>query len=643
MTAIIKKNFRLQNARDFLDNFINHPRLGLGLVDSSDLNQPISLEDNLTDVSADSDTLIGSAKYPFSWRLSNSSIVSDVAKLRKDAILGLQKNIGAHVIDRNHYLFVGKTTPWKLENGSVDVLAELSPPIATDSLENERRIWDEMLGLKKINNLSASLVIPRIDWDSSGKTVYAQYDDTKELYLEPTDERKITLAAQNLRAGTFYVLTDQYDLFVCIENGNNSPSTQKPTRTNDPTNLIETIDGYVWKFITTIKSGDAVKFLTDSWIPIRTLVEDDGSQQWDVQQSATPGSVLSFVVDNPGENYNNVHLGKFADAPSTDSGVGVVTLTTITGGEPLQGTNNAYANAHLYIKDGDFAGDVYKINSYDSFSKKITLDSTWQSGRVPLVDTQYEILPIITVESNGTVSAKLKPVVAEGEIKRVIVTQAGENATFVKVTVADNTAGGGGGQAKAKIRAVISSGLGLGKDPEKDLNAFFVMMNARLQYNEGDGDFPISNDYRQLGIIRDVLDPNGQLAAADTLSAVKSMIVTLSDENKQVLPDQLITQTQSDGSVATAVAIEILDDPALGAPVLSRKISYIQTPETGYVPFSISSTLSVTDSAGTVGLITTLNREEVKKFSGEILYVENRRPILRAQDQLEDIKAIIEF
>jgi len=33
----------------------------------------------------------------------------------------------------------------------------------------------------------------------------------------------------------------------------------------------------------------------------------------------------------------------------------------------------------------------------------------------------------------------------------------------------------------------------------------------------------------------------------------------------------------------------------------------------------------------------------LERFSGDIIYVENRSPISRADDQIEDIKLIIEF
>ena len=34
---------------------------------------------------------------------------------------------------------------------------------------------------------------------------------------------------------------------------------------------------------------------------------------------------------------------------------------------------------------------------------------------------------------------------------------------------------------------------------------------------------------------------------------------------------------------------------------------------------------------------------DFEKFSGDVLYIENRSPVTRADDQIEDVKLIIEF
>ena len=40
-------------------------------------------------------------------------------------------------------------------------------------------------------------------------------------------------------------------------------------------------------------------------------------------------------------------------------------------------------------------------------------------------------------------------------------------------------------------------------DMEAELNAKRVMTNIRLTYAEGAGDFPVDNDFRRIGIIKD--------------------------------------------------------------------------------------------------------------------------------------------
>ena len=630
MTAIIKKNFRLQNARDFLDNFLNHPRMGLSI--NGEAGQAVSIEDDFAELSVDS-SYVGTAKYTFNWQISKAikdqhsnptAIPSE--QIKKDALLGLQQNLGAHVIDRNHYLFIGKSTPWVLPPGETTINPELSPPLPKDSLENERRIWDEMLGLKKISELDASLVIPRHNWNSAGTTVYTQFDDTKALHLEEAP---------------FYVLTDQYDLFICIDNNNNSESTTKPVRLSSPTTLIQHDrigdDGYVWKYITTIQSDDAVKFLTDSWIPIRTLRQEPLSEndQWSVQEAAVSGELLSCVVENQGIDYTNIHKGKLTDI-KTVSSQGQAKLNARDGGANPSVVPTAYAGREIHI-----SGTKYEIASYDG--ERITLTGAWNS-QAPAENSEYEILPKLTVLHNGDSSqaVSLKPVVSGGKITNVEILSRGKNISFISISVPTSTAGGTG----AQIRGVIGPSPGLGADPEKDLNAFFVMMNARLQYNSDGGDFPISNDYRQLGIVRNVLDSDGKLAKQNTLRAIKRLEVDVTG----ALPntDSIVQQSTPQG-LAKAIVIDVLNVSDQNNPN-KKIISYIQTPATGFISFIKSADADKKlqkvegTTVTTLGTITAeIQNEEVKKFVGEILYIENRRPILRAQDQLEDIKAIIEF
>lgn len=705
MVAIIKKNFRLQNARDFLEALNAHPRMSNGVA------APLEDSTTLTVQAPAAGALTTTATYTWTWPISNTVTdrTQNSPELKKDSLYGLKEQIGTHIDDRNHYLFIGKSTTWKPEdwpgntqlfNSLLDPSPELAPKPALDTAEEERRVWDEMIGLKKISELTASLVVPRSDWDGTSRTVYRIFDDRDpNLYGPATVDDQIRLIAgrSGLRVGNFYALNSEYDLFICIETGVNSDglpnvSTEEPRRTQTPGELIDysAIDGYVWKYITTIKQADVTKFTTDQWIPIKTLIAQEikaseideatggiSDPQATVQSTAKPGSVLSFVVDNTQaqlDSYSTTHIGIATDFKNslTDPSVATLNVDPSLGNPPpaLSSNNNAYANMHIYITSvGRGYGEVYTIAAYNSQSKQITLASgekwstvlTNPTPQQELIPATYDILPIVTVQSNGTTPVKLKPVVSNGRISRVKVVDPGENASSVIVSV-NSTSGLNAGKEAAKVRAVLGPNRGLGADPEKDLGAFFVLLNAKLSHDDLSGDFPLSNDYRQLGIIRDVRKPDNKLATEDTLNACEGLSVQDIDGPNPTTPfisDEIVVQkytnSQNKEIVARARLIEFKEDSSLTGAYIIR---YIQTPETGYQDFVPSngdankflfserknSNGVVLDPPfqGSCEIRTTLPAE-LKKFNGEILYLENRRAVLRAKEQTEDIKAIIEF
>ena len=565
MPAIIKHNYRLQNARDFIEHF----------------------NDSLNTASP-----------------------------------------------RNHYLFVGKPTPW-----GQSITNELNPPIPTDSLIEDRLIWEEMLALKKIDDTRVSLVVPRSDWDITGSTIYAPFDDKDQfLYEQPTATRS-NAVQPGQKAGNFYVITDNFDLFVCVANGNNSVSTIKPIRpVGVVTNLIDytSQDGYVWKYLASLKQADILKYATDSWIPVKTLLADDDSSQWDVQQAAISerGKIISVIIDNAGTGYTNTFVGTLSSVSNGGpSGVGIATLN---GSPAPSSTNGIYAGAQIHITNtsGPEAGAIYEIASYAG--NVITLTAPWAT---PTNGLSCSILPKITVSHNGTVAPKFRPVVQSGVISRFLILNRGENLTFAKIVVT-NSLGGSGASARPVISEINS---GLGEDIERDLGAHYVMLNSRLEYNEGSGDFPVNNDYRQIGIIRNVRNyGSSALASATTLIATKKLL--LQNVSGSPLTFDEIFQVSSTGPKAIIIDYIPNLDPITGNPINEGTLTYIQNETTEYLPFSAAQNISGTQTNFSATIKTSgIVNEEVNKGFGEILYIENRRAVLRSIDQIEDIKAIIEF
>ncbi|CAB4141338.1 hypothetical protein UFOVP410_177 [uncultured Caudovirales phage] len=631
MTAIIKNYFRLRNAKDFIEHFTNFGSVQTLLKSSTTTN-------NSTTVTCDdtSDLLIGAEVSGSNIPVSGTPFPVKIVSIDSPTQFTLNRQAtGSGVstlqitqLTRNHYVFIGKPTSWGTQS------QELSPPAPIDTKSNDQRIWEEMLSLKKVDESSASLVIPRSNWDETGKTVYAIYDDSDpDLYIQPTSARS-TQFTPNF-AGNFYVVNDQFDIFICLNNNRNSLSTVKPLRPNPVTNLVSGADGYVWKFVGAVKSSDQPRFVTDSWIPVKTIVgtPDVGTAdypQWQVQQAAVPGQILSINIDQTGSGYVHTYTGGFtASSISNTGGVGVATLTT-----PRNNTSGIYEGGQIHITSGADNGSIYTIANYTS-SGVITLTTPWSTtgGTIKVTSSDTcQILPALTVTTNSTTPVKIKPIVTSGNITGASVIGAGQNATYTNIVV-QSTLGGSG----AQIRAILSDENGLGKDIEKDLGANYVMLNARLTFNEGTGDFPINNDYRQIGIIRNVKNYDGTMASASTLIATKKLNL----ENVLNPPTSFdaIFQVGSNSAIQGIVLDYIPSTGGEGA------LTYIQNPSTGYGAFSpgqiqgtgTSSTFSATIKSN--GVI----NEEVKKLSGEIIYIENRRAILRSQDQIEDIKTIIEF
>ena len=148
------------------------------------------------------------------------------------------------------------------------------------------------------------------------------------------------------------------------------------------------------------------------------------------------------------------------------------------------------------------------------------------------------------------------------------------------------------------------------------------------------------------------------LCVAATVNATKKLDVSftnigtiLGDPGFKSDEEISLTLTNSDGSVTTGTA-KVIDfkfyDKADSDPTYTGQLTIVQTPETKYLQFintdGTAKSYQVQGAkSGAIASVTNVVVEEVRKFQGEILYLENRRPVLRADDQVEDIKTIIEF
>jgi hypothetical protein len=435
------------------------------------------------------------------------------------------------------YLFIGRSQPWT---------SDAAPDTPVDTVEAEYFNYDDMIAMKRIQSSDVSHAILRRDW-TSGK----YYDIYRHNYNGSSAQ------GADLDAGTsttrttlfdanYFVVTDEYNVYKCLDNRNASnivaASTVKPTGTS--TTAFTTADGYVWKYMYSISAADVLKFVSTDFIPVKTLDSNPGStdsyySQWLVQAAAVSGAINNVIVTNGGSGYSSA--------------------------------------------------------------------------------------PTVTIDGDGT-GATATATVSGGAVTAINITAAGTGYTYVTVSMS------GGAGSNAAATAMVSPKGGHGSDPVKELGGFYVIMNVRLEYADGSGDFPVDNDYRRIGIVKDpILYGTTNLATTSTLRATKTLTLQAGVSGTFSV-DEVITQT-STGATGRIVSYDSTN----------RIIYYIkQQGVQNNIAFTTGNNVTGAGS-GAVGNVSGLGNPEVAVDSGDIIYFENRRPINRASDQLEDIKIVVEM
>ncbi len=425
----------------------------------------------------------------------------------------------------NIYLFIGRPQAWT---------DDTSPPTPADNNDTAFNAYDDMVAMKRVASTDITHAVVRRDW-VSGTT----YDEYAHDY---SSSNTANSGATSLFAATFYVLTDDYNVYKVINNDGNTASTVKPTGTS--TGYITTADGYIWKYMYTVSAADALKFLSTDFMPVRYVTSDPGAgqpykAQFDTAAAAVAGQIKQIKITNAGSGYSSA--------------------------------------------------------------------------------------PTITITGDGA-SATATATVSGGNITAINITNPGTNYTQASIAVT------GGGGSSGAVKAIISPPGGHSSSAVDELGGFYVMNNVRLEYADGSGDFPVSNDYRRIGLIRDPFNHGTTtVSSATTLSATKSLTFQSGGLSGTFATDETITGGSSSASA------KVIDWNAS-----TRVLRYYQDINTGFTAFTGSETVSGGTSSAS-GTVSALNNPEVAVDSGDIMYIEHRRPINRASDQIEDIKLVIEF
>lgn len=278
------------------------------------------------------------------------------------------------------YVYFGGTTAWDDES---------NPPDTIDSTQGKFDAIKEVVGLKRIFSSDMISVLPRNNWTID--TVYDEYTDKANIL---DDKNPVTNDYYK-----FYVVTDEFNVYKCLSNNLRSSSTIKPTGVDVTT--FQTPDGYVWKYMYTIKSEDAFKFMSPNWIPCYSILNDDGSQQWQVQQSAIDGSIEHIVVVDGGNGYlstDNLTVTISGDGsgaiavPEVNDSSGQIEKIIVTS------KGSGYTNATILISGGSGIGVsaeivISPIGGHGANARN-ELGATYKMIRTVIESDESGVLPI---------------------------------------------------------------------------------------------------------------------------------------------------------------------------------------------------------------------------------------------------------
>ena len=516
-----------------------------------------------------------------------AAIITDQLRIlnAKNFVAGVTSSVNSY------YSFVGLPNPADYQTDwNTDV------PSPKDNFSQENDYWDTMIALKKINADDVKQVIPKRTWSSGTSYDMYRHDYSRTNLAAVSGSTTLYLA-------NYFVMNSDFRVYICLQNGldpdnpSGRPSLDEPTFTDlEPKSAGTSGDGYIWKYLYTIKPSDVAKFESTDFMPVPNnwATSTDNAA---VRDNAVDGSVKIVTI--------------------TNRGVGLGTANSVYTNVPIKG-------------DGTGAECTVIIN-------------------------------------------------ANSQVESVTVSDQGSGYTYGNVDV---VAGGvPTGTTRPAFDVIMTPQGGHGADIYRELGAYNVLMYSRIENDSQNPDFITGNQIARIGIVEDPLQfGSSTILTSDKASALGALRLTGAGYSSATFTtDSYFTQTISTGTTAvgrvvsydqTTGVLKFWQDRSLAGfntvgtaqtqPTYGFELQeFTASPGTGgsitIIPSS-GNNLEI-DTAFT-GISTEINNRtyylgqsftsgisdpEVKKHSGNVIYVDNRPSITRSLNQKEDIKVILQF
>jgi Bacteriophage T4, Gp8. len=417
-------------------------------------------------------------------------------------------------------------------------------------------------------------------------------------------------------------------------------------------------------------------------------------------EGASASEVDSVTINEPGSGFSFANVS-FIPVPGT---ITATVATSGTGGQFTCGNSTLTVGSHILITGtragtgtitGYTSGTTYKVSAVTGTSPNVTGFTLQTSAGAAIVTTAGTLTgltytkvinetatasAVLGFTEGGTPQENVEAAATPGTIDRIVIlsggnsyisgdasisiigdgqdaeatltlndgvvtdvtiTNPGSGYSFAEISVV-NAAEGSPGNG-ATFRAVVSPYGGHGSNPQKELFAKSLSLTVSLA-NETSDTF-LNNDFRQLGIIK-----NPRIfGSSDNFTSNTGNCCYVIAINSPELVDYDDVITSDDGGRFIVVQKEdsnnngVVDRIHL-LPIIP-KISGTSILTNLTQELSLGSPVADTFNIGTVvsPILVAVLEPEVDNRTGEIIYLDNRIKIIRTSDQVEKIRALINF
>ena len=481
------------------------------------------------------------------------------------------------ISNNSYYAFLGLSNPTSTGFGRLNDWNTSTTNNPVDNFQYLNHYKDTSLFGKKITTENARRVIRKIEWTANN-----QYDMYRHDYGQ--NNQAPFSKALKLYEADYYVITSDFKVYICIENGTSGLNPTVPRSTLEPIHTdvepVSYADGYKWKYLFKISPSDIIKFDSTEFIVVPNdwatttdsdiqIIRDGGNSENNNNQ------IKTVYIENGGTNYTDSTHSILGDGTGGEVSLtttnGVITDITVTQG----GKGYTYGIVDLSTNSGSgsklipiippskgHGSDIYKELGTDKVLLYARFDDSTKDFPI---DTKFAQVGIIKNPEQF----------------------AGTGVTFTGNT----------------FSSLFAVGLTTSRD---------VTIGEEISQNQG----------------------NNVVAKGYVASFDKETKILKYYQDRSLCFGNKVDQTQS---LLTSNIVAFNN---------SSNISFSQSGGASSVDNTLDGSV-ITVNAKQVNLGVTFSQglanPEINKKTGDIIYIDNRPEVQRDSRQKEDVKIILEF